>query len=233
LNTVKIRGRAGKPAKSPARKTGAKAVRPKRDAYHHGDLRAALLAASESILLERGVHGFTLREAARRAGVSPAAPAHHFGDVAGLLSAVAREGFLEFGRRLREADESAGADPFARLKAQGNAYVRFAFAFPARFRLMFRCDLVDMSRGDLAEIANASFATLDTAVRALAGVKAGETLSVAGSGALLASWAMVHGFAHLALEGQFDSAALDLGGQTTILDQMLPAMLHYVPDRLR
>ncbi|MGD0191235.1 MAG: TetR/AcrR family transcriptional regulator [Rhizomicrobium sp.] len=216
-----------------ARNAAGKAPRPKRHAYHHGDLRAALLAASESILLERGVQGFTLREAARRAGVSPAAPAHHFGDVAGLLSAVAREGFLEFGRRLREADEAAGADPSARLTAQGTAYVRFALAFPARFQLMFRCDLVDMSRGDLAEIANASFATLDSAVRSLAGTKPGEALSMAGTGALLASWAMVHGFAHLALEGQFGGGALDLGGKTAILDQMLPAMLRYGPDKLR
>jgi AcrR family transcriptional regulator len=222
-----------KPGANGGAKAGKSPAQPKRGAYHHGDLRAALMAASEKILLERGVHGFTLREAARRAGVSPAAPAHHFGDATGLLTAVAREGFLEFGRRLREADEHAAPDPFARLKAQGEAYVRFALAFPARFLLMFRCDLVDRSRGDLPEISRASFATLESAVMALAKTKPGEVLNAQGAGALFAAWALVHGFAHLALEGQFDGSAAYLGGSSAILDHLLPATLNYVPDRLR
>ena len=67
--------------------------------YHHGDLREKLVAAAEAIILERGVDGFSLREAARRAGVSPAAPAHHFGDTQGLLSEVALRGFRRFRRR--------------------------------------------------------------------------------------------------------------------------------------
>ena len=179
------------------------------------------------------MQGFTLREAARRAGVSPAAPAHHFGDVTGLLSAVAREGFLEFGRMLHEADAAAGPEPFARLQAQGAAYVRFAFAFPARFQLMFRCDLVDHSRGDLAEISRASFLTLESAVRALAKLNTGDAMTPSATGALLACWAMVHGFAHLALEKQFEGPADYLGGQSAILDTMLPDMLRYIPDSLR
>jgi len=78
--------------------------------YHHGDLRAALIGATEALLAERGIEGFTLREAARRAGVSAAAPMHHFGSAAGLLTEVATLGFEELTRYLRERERD-GDDP--------------------------------------------------------------------------------------------------------------------------
>src|ERR1700742_4950380 len=90
----------------------------KKRAYHHGDLKDQLVAAAEAIILERGVEGFTLREAARRAGVSPAAPAHHFKDAKGLLAEVALRGFKDFGDALDAADKRGGADPQARLIEQ-------------------------------------------------------------------------------------------------------------------
>src|SRR5258708_40083290 len=99
---------------------------PTKKAYHHGDLRRQLVAAAEEIILERGVDGFTLREAARRVGVSPAAPAHHFKDARGLLSEVALLGFEEFGDALSAADRRGGDDPQKRLYEQGLAYVAFA-----------------------------------------------------------------------------------------------------------
>ncbi|HEY0324700.1 MAG TPA: TetR family transcriptional regulator, partial [Allosphingosinicella sp.] len=94
--------------------------------YHHGALRPALLKAAESVLSDRGVDGFSLRETARRAGVSPAAPAHHFGDTKGLLTALATEAFRQFGDALEAAD--VGNDRTARIRSQGRAYVRFALA---------------------------------------------------------------------------------------------------------
>src|SRR5580658_1909495 len=97
----------------------------KKRAYHHGDLKDQLVAAAEAIILERGVDGFTLREAARRAGVSPAAPAHHFKDASGLLAEVAMRGFQDFGDALEAADRRGGADPARRLHEQGLAYVNF------------------------------------------------------------------------------------------------------------
>src|ERR1700759_3599612 len=109
-----------------------KAKPAKKRAYHHGDLADQLVAAAEAIILERGVDGFTLREAARRAGVSPAAPAHHFKDARGLLSEVALRGFKAFGDALEEADRRGGGDPQARLHEQGLAYVKFALQNPAR-----------------------------------------------------------------------------------------------------
>src|SRR5215467_6476697 len=114
-----------------------------RRAYHHGDLRRQLIVAAEQIIRERGVDGFTLREAARRVGVSPAAPAHHFKDARGLLTEVAALGFRDFGDALEAADKKGGADPAERLRLQAAAYVRFALQHPARFQLMFRSDQLD------------------------------------------------------------------------------------------
>jgi AcrR family transcriptional regulator len=218
--------------KSGARRPASGAAK-SRKAYHHGDLRHALMAATEAILLEKGVDAFTLREAARRAGVSPAAPAHHFGDAAGLLTAVAREGFAEFAAMLDEADKAAGPDPAARLKAQGKAYVTFALNSPARFQLMFRSDRLDPTRGDFEEVAGRSFATLENAVRDLVGLEPDAPMTADGYGALLATWSMVHGFSHLALGHELDRAAKPLGGSRAILAQMLPAMLRYLPDKPR
>ena len=140
-------------------------------AYHHGDLREALIEASETLLAERGVEGFTLREVARRAGVSPAAPAHHFGDVRGLLTAVAIRAFEELTARLTAADLAAGADRRARLRAQGEAYVRFALARPGRFGLMFAVARLDGENLELQRQGDAAFAVLE---RAVAGRAAGE-----------------------------------------------------------
>lgn len=179
--------------------------------------------ATETILLEKGVEGFTLREAARRAGVSPAAPAHHFGSARGLLSAVAREGFAEFGRMLAEADAAAGPDPQARLMAQGAAYVRFALSNRAWFLLMFRSDIYDPEWEDLAAVSTASFRTLQGAVRDLMEVRGAFTLEA--FAVLAANWSLVHGFAHLALEHSFDSMAKAIGGEHAVLEKLLPAML--------
>ena len=87
--------------------------------YHHGDLRRSLIDATEALLDERGAEGFSLREVARRAGVSAAAPAHHFGDSAGLLTAVVTEAFDELCRSLREGDTRGGASGAQRIIEQG------------------------------------------------------------------------------------------------------------------
>ena len=139
--------------------------------YHHGDLRKQLIAAAEEIILERGVDGFTLREAARRAGVSPAAPAHHFKDARGLLSEVALLGFQEFGDALIAADRRGGSDPHKRLYEQGLAYVNFALKNPARFQLMFSPGKCDMGYKNLGEVADRSFQVLESAVRAASGLE--------------------------------------------------------------
>lgn len=166
--------------------------------YHHGALRPALIAAAEALIAERGLHGFSLREAARRAGVSPSAPAHHFGDARGLLTAVAAAGFRDLGDVLEAA--SKGETRAERIRGQGLAYVAFALANPARFDLMWRQPLLDTSDPAYAEPANRAFFILDRAVRGEAACGPELDAAVAPS---IACWSLVHGFARLAMDGAF------------------------------
>lgn len=206
-------------------KPGGTGARP----YHHGDLREQLIAATEVLILERGVDGFSLREVARRAGVSPAAPAHHFGDTKGLLSEVALLGFQEFGDALHAADLSGGGDPAKRLRAQGMAYVTFALKNPARFTLMFRHDKCDMTHEELGRAADRSFNVLAGAIRAVSGLQPDAEMTPGASGLLMAVWSIVHGFSHLALGGELDRPAQMRGGKDAILKSLLPLALEHLP----
>ncbi|HEY0780474.1 MAG TPA: TetR/AcrR family transcriptional regulator [Gemmatirosa sp.] len=190
--------------------------------YHHGALRAALLAAAEVVIAERGVDGFSLREVARRAGVTPGAPRHHFPDARALLTAVAAGGFADLGAALADADAAAmqvtGRDPGARVRAQGEAYVRFALAHPARFDVMWRRTRVDVADPAYAAASQQAFDVLLAAVDvAPTGVRPVEADPRA-----LASWSVVHGFARLALDGAF---GVGPGAAHAAAVQLLPALL--------
>ena len=171
---------------------------PERQGYHHGDLRRALLEAAEVELAEKGPEGFTLRGCAKRAGVSHAAPAHHFSDVSWLLSALAAEGFERFlkttAARMNTADPD---DSRARLVAMGLGYIDFARANPALFSLMFSSRKADFQDGKLQQAAAASFEQLVAGVGAVAG--ADPLTTRPGRRQLAATWAIVHGLSHLLL----------------------------------
>jgi AcrR family transcriptional regulator len=112
----------------------------KNDGYHHGDLRAALLKSAEQIIRESGLEGLTLRACARKAGVSHGAPAHHFGNITGLLTELAAEGF----ERLAEAmDPERVKNASDNLEAAGLGYIQFAMQWPEHFRVMWRSELLD------------------------------------------------------------------------------------------
>lgn len=178
--------------------------------YHHGDLRRSLIDATESLLDERGADGFSLREVARRAGVSPAAPAHHFGDTAGLLTEVVRLAFEELAASLRSGDARGGSDGARRVIEQGIEYVVFAMRRPGRFRLMFRGARLHADAALLAA-GRAAFEVLEDGVRALRGLREGAPIRGADWATLLATWSIVHGFAHLAIAGRFDAMAAATG----------------------
>lgn len=178
--------------------------------YHHGDLRAALIEAGTQLLAERGLEGFSLRECARRAGVSPAAPAHHFGDAKGLLTAIAARGFAEFGAAL-EAAQAGLTTRSIRLRAQGRAYVRFARANPAFFDLMWRSALLNQADPDFRRAADSAFATLAAAVPESGQGKQNPNA--------VAAWAMVHGYARLVLDGPLADAP------EAFLDQVLERLI--------
>ncbi|HEX2542633.1 MAG TPA: TetR/AcrR family transcriptional regulator [Caldimonas sp.] len=195
---------------------------PPRDGYHHGALREALIEAAESVLAERGLQGFSLREVARRSGVSPAAPAHHFGDADGLLRAVATLAFDGLTAALEAGNARGGGDPVARLREQGVGYVGFALRYPGRFGLMFRTGL---TRDDALErSAHAAFMALEQGVRDLFAVPAGVPLAPMQRSALMSIWSVVHGFAHLTLAGQLAHVAPP-GGRDAMLRGVLAPML--------
>ena len=177
-------------------------ARAKANAYHHGDLKAAMLRETERILERDGVQGLSLREAARAVGVSHAAPANHFGDLTGLLSELAASGFVRFSAALVGAMASAGDAPSAKTAAMGRAYVRFARAHPQLFALMFQSARLDPERPALREAIGAAREALRQAVAARAPAKPPSPLEGVARGA--AMWSLVHGFATLLLDGRLD-----------------------------
>jgi AcrR family transcriptional regulator len=202
----------------------------KQKQYHHGALRGALMDVTDTILAERGIEGFTLREAARRAGVSPQAPAHHFGSAAGLLTEVAILGFTELTHRLKEAGERGGADARARLIEQGLAYVRFALAYPGRFQLMFSHSKLRPADVRVHVAAEAAHAELEKTVRAHLGVSANHLSDNKVAAAVLGAWSIAHGFAQLTVDGKLD-LMIGPDGLSAFVDRMFPAALSAMWER--
>jgi AcrR family transcriptional regulator len=196
------------------------------DSYHHGSLRQALIDATESLLVDKGPEAFSLREVARRAGVSPAAPAHHFGDASGLLTAVATLGFDGLASALREGEARGGRDPRRRLTEQGLAYVAFAMRFPGRFRLMFR-DALRVDDPELQRAGNDAFGVLENGVRAAFAIPPGRPLGDKAWTALLALWSAVHGYSHLTIAGRLDPCA-GRGGREAFVGSTLRPVLESV-----
>jgi AcrR family transcriptional regulator len=174
--------------------------------YHHGDLRRALLLAADRLVRERGAESVSLRGIARAAGVSHAAPYHHFADLEDLLAAVATSGFTRLRDLMSErADAAARTDPGGRLQEAGLAYVTFAAENPELYRLMFSGRL--RGSGDHPDLDQAS----DEAYRVLGDLLA-QTVEADETGfkatrlvnAARASWALVHGLSMLLIDGRLD-----------------------------
>lgn len=167
--------------------------------YHHGDLRSALVAAALE-LIERagGGSGWSLREAARLAGVSEAAPYRHFADKNELVATVAQEGFVALEERLAAV---SARSPRRRLVELGVAYVRFAAERPAHYRVMFGRELVDKTAyPGLEEVGARAFEHLRQVVAA--GQRAGRLRAGDPRALALTAWSAVHGLASLLVDGQ-------------------------------
>lgn len=160
--------------------------------YHHGDLRRQLIAVGEEVLAERGLGGLSLREVARRLGVSHNAPFKHFASREALLAAMATAGFEELSARLAVAETGPPQDY---VVTRGLAYVGFALDRPTLFRLMFSGE-IDMERfPELAERAEWSLGEVGARIADAFG-------SEAITDATLSAWAFVHGLSNLLLDGQ-------------------------------
>lgn len=188
----------------------------KKVGYHHGNLRTALIEAADSIIREKGIEGFSLREAARRAGVSIGAPAHHFGSATGLLTEVALLGYASLGAELNAIN--ATEYPARDLQALALAYVGFALAHPGRFRLMFRPDLVDR---DDARYGEASKQALSGFASSIARRKGAGVDRMAD---LFFVWSTIHGMANLVLDGKTKYLFEDATAEAFV-ERTLPRLL--------
>jgi len=176
-------------------------VKPRVHGYHHGDLKTALLDAVEEVVRDTGVGNVSLREVARRAGVTHAASAHHFANKAGLLTAFATQGYEMLAVEvLGSIEDARPVDGPGVLEAVGRGYVRFALANPGRFEVMFRLDV--LNPGDPAFIAASEGAytlLVSTVARCreegFLGSRDPEVVAVD-------AWSMVHGLAALWISGR-------------------------------
>jgi len=177
----------------------------RRESYHHGDLRAALVEAGLRLIEERGAEDIGLREAARAVGVSATAIYRHFPDKGAFLRALAQEGLGRLAAAQKAASEAAGGGS-AGFDATGRAYVRFALANPGLFRLIFSSAKSDPM--DWSNVSDDAMRLLrDNAVRLVAEDRGPDEAKIFA----LRAWAMVHGLAVLMLDGMVapDDALID------------------------
>jgi len=166
--------------------------------YHHGELKEALVTAGRKLLEEKGLRDFTLRECARRAQVSHAAPAHHFKSMDDLLAEIAARGYQELTAAMAAEAKRAAPEPAARLVGQGVGYMAFAAANPMLFQLMFSKEANRVETPELEAAAKTAYRLHHAAVDAVipkASPEAKERM-------VDFAWASVHGFITLVLEGQ-------------------------------
>jgi AcrR family transcriptional regulator len=170
----------------------------KRLTYHHGNLRAALIEATDAVIAKQGVEGFSLRMVAQRAGVSLGAPAHHFGSVKGLLTEVALLAFERLDRYVESAGHSD--DVVADIRALSVAVVTFAIEYPGHFRLMFRKDLVNRKDPRYPELSQKIGRRLNLAVAAYHGKADATPRSFEDAASAFLAMATLHGIASLVLD---------------------------------
>lgn len=169
--------------------------------YHHGDLRNALEQAGLDILEKDGLAALSLRAIAARAGVSHAAPAHHFGNLRGLLTALVTIGFTRFAAAIAQERQQAAPSPIEQIRASARGYIAFARRYPALFRLMFSSSELDPDDQALRRASEAAYHQLleisEPAAEALGATSDAERREIAN---LL--WTTAHGYAHLLIEGR-------------------------------
>jgi AcrR family transcriptional regulator len=193
-------------------------------AYHHGDLRAALLDEAAAMIAEGGAASLTMRALGRRLGVSRAAAYRHFEDKAALLVAVAAAGFSRLRDRLQAVDAGAPRSSMERIRRMGEEYVRFALENPAYYRLMYgREGLARRDVPELREAGNSLFEQLVEVIRAYQ--DSGKIERQDPRAQAYVAWSSVHGLASLLIDGQI-LTAVDV-------DELIRQTTHTVLDGMR
>ena len=192
-----------------------------RDTYHHGDLRRALTEAALGLVKEKGPKGFTLREVARRAGVSVAAPYRHFADKAQLLAAAATQGFVQLHEALNAA-AAENTDLTRQVLDMGRAYVRWAVTHPDYYQVMFGAELDKSDKPELLAAGARAFGDLlDVIVRCQQAnlLPAGDPREIAGP-----TWSLLHGIASLTIGSDFSHVGIRENPQA-LAERSLRALL--------
>ena len=188
--------------------------------YHHGNLREALIQAARELIAEKGPAGFTFADAARSAGVSPAAPYRHFRDREALLADVAREGFTRFEAMLTTGWAAGKPDPITAFHNVGRAYLAFARSEPAYYAAMFESGLPPDLNPELRAASDRAFGVLRAAAEQLVGLlPAGKRPP-----ALMMSlhvWSMAHGIASLFGRGDSGRRTLPMTAEELLESEML------------
>jgi len=199
---------------------------PSRDSYHHGDLRNALLEKALALVAERGQEGFSLREAARELGVSPAAAYRHFADRNALLAAIAMDGHARLAAAMERALSRLPGAPgtkahaAATLLVTGEGYVEFAVRHPSHFRVMFGPAL--QLKGATPGRAPSCRSSFEILVDALDGLAAAGVIShEARAGAEVAAWSSVHGLAALLVDGALPLGARERGHAIQVVTRLV------------
>lgn len=196
--------------------------------YHHGDLANSLVTATVTLLETRAVAQLSLRQVARAAGVSHGAPAHHFGDKAGLLTAVAIQGYQLLAAHLKKSLAPPDRSPEERLLDAGYAYIRFALTHTAHFEVMFQPALTHSRTPAYQAAAQAAKAVLEECIRGflLNRSPAAPASEKQVQATVIALWSQAHGFADLWLAGNLADTADD-----SQLDDIILAMLSSITPR--
>jgi len=188
--------------------------------YHHGDLRRALTLAAERILEREGPQALSLRAVAREAGVSPAAPYHHFKDKSDLLMAIAGAGFEALGEALKSAVE---ADKEQRMTTIGCAYVKFARENPALYRVMYDCsrneDAMPGHEEDGEDQKEHGGLKLVEQSMIRAGVDPKDPVGL--KLACITAWCAAHGIAEMVGFAQFKPVIEEMGGEEKFIEALI------------
>lgn len=196
----------------------------KKDTYHHGNLRECCIKEGLKILSKVGPSGLSLREIARKLGVSHGAPYNHFSNRNDLMAAIAEEGFKTFTNYLKLEDEPADLPPLERFLKMGHAFLKFAQEHPDSFRLMFTKVIPDhLEYEELKCAGEDSFAVLLNAVQAMQ--NEGILKEDAPIEMCIHIWSTLHGYASLILDDRFEFLELNSDSYEKLLDQISLNML--------
>ena len=189
--------------------------------YHHGNLKEALLQAALDLIGQKGAAGFTFADAARMAGVSPAAPYRHFRDRDELLSSIAQRGFEQFESALGSAWDDGRPDTMTAFDRLGKAYLTFAREEPAYYSAMFESQIPSDATPALQAASERAFAIVRAAAERLAALAPAGTPRPPALMMALHIWSMTHGIASLFGRGDAARRALPMSPEDLLEAEML------------